>query len=297
MIKRTIYIGNPSKLNVEKRQLKILNYESGVINSVPLEDIAIIEIDSPQIDLNSYLLIELNTYNIAVIYCKHHQPIGTGIALFSNSIHTKRILLQTGITNALKKKLWKTTIEFKIKNQAKVLELNSKEYKSLLKLSELVKTGDSTNMEARVARKYWKLLFGKDFKRGQFGDFPNPMLNYGYSIIRSAMTRAIVSAGLHPALGIKHKNQYNPYCLSDDLMEAYRPYLDEIAVELFQTIDEEDYYLSREIKKDLISVLYIDTKILGEIKPLMNSINITANSFVKSLEEKSNQLLFPNLWD
>jgi len=203
------------------------------------------------------------------------------------------IAFQIAATEPLKKQLWKQTIESKIKNQATLLKKYKKEYKFLIALSQDVKSGDTTNREAVAAKYYWKNLFDiPDFFRDRYGFPPNNLLNYGYAILRAAVARSLTGSGLLPTLGIHHHNRYNAYCLADDIMEAYRPWVDEIV--LAQCVNNEaPDDLTKELKAELLGVLSCDTKFEKVTRPLMVGLSITTASLAKCYEGEIRKIEYP----
>ena len=297
MIKQTLYFGNPAYLSVQKEQLNIEIPSSGKKVQKPIEDIGIIILDHPQITLTQTVLARMLENNVALITCdaKHH-PIGLMLNLAGHTLQSQKFRSQIEATLPLKKQLWQQTIEAKVRNQASVLaefELNSN---YLFELAKKVKSGDPDNIEATAANYYWKQLFAenKSFVRNRFGPPPNHMLNYGYAILRAVVARNLVGSGLLPTLGIFHRNQYNAYCLADDIMEPYRPYVDRFVLSQDQAYLEEDE-LTPEIKKLLLQIPAIDVLIQDKISPLMVAVQRTTSSLVKCFEGKEKKLVYPQL--
>lgn len=294
MIKNYVCISNPCTLTVKNDQLQIVNRESGAINSVPLSDIAVLELDSPAVNLNSYLLSKAASENIVIISTQSHLPIGVNIPLYSNTLHTRRLKEQVNCTDRAIKRMWQFIIQTKILLQAENLKAKGKSFVRLLRYAEQVLTGDKTNREALASAYYWKELFGEDFVRSSGRNYPNNMLNYGYAIVRTSMARAIVAAGFHPALGLHHRNQYNAFCLADDLMEVYRPFVDSFVYNHLDKFPADDE-MTREQKETLISIIYQDVAIGGQTSPMQIAIQKTANSLINSYSAKKNQLLLPDV--
>jgi CRISPR-associated protein Cas1 len=214
--------------------------------------------------------------------------------LDGNTLQTARFRSQLDASEPLKKKLWKQTVVQKIKNQAALLTSCNTDSEALLYKAAQVKSGDTTNEEAKAAAIYWKRLLGVGFKRDRYGDAPNAQLNYGYAILRAAVARALAGSGLHPTLGIFHRNQYNSYCLADDIMEPYRPFVDLLALDsvaLHGSTNE----LTKEIKAHLLGVLSVDTQMGERKRPLMLALSETTNSLAECLAGTRKQLKYPNL--
>ncbi len=299
MIKRTLYFGNPCNLRLKLEQLnaEIFN-ECGAQNiTAPVEDIGIVILDNPQITISSGLIQALQANNCAVITCDYkHMPQSLLLPIEGNSIQQERYEAQLSASEPLKKQLWQQTVAQKIKNQASVLSQLQYNADYLIPLYRNVKSGDSDNYEATAAAYYWQTIFKhiNGFVRHREGPPPNNYLNYGYAILRATMARSIVAAGLLPTLGIFHKNRYNAYCLADDLMEPYRPYVDQIVhqmVEKMSTTTE----MTKEHKAILLKIPAIDVCIDGEKSPLMLATQRTAVSLVKCFEGTQRKMLYPEL--
>lgn len=296
MIKRVIYIGNPCYINTESEQLIINNKATGDISSMPIEDIGIIELDNPQITITSNCLNKLSANSVIIVLCNQtHHPAGYFLPLEGNVVQTQRIKSQVEAKIPMKKMLWQQIVIAKISNQYSLLKKNNLECETLKAKIDKVKSGDSSNQEGAASQFYWKHIFSnKQFKRERFGDYPNNLLNYGYSILRAITARAIVSSGFHPSIGIHHKSQYNAFCLADDLMEPYRPYVDELVLKLY-TENTELKELSKEVKKELLNINFLDVKINKKTHPLMLGVQTTCSSLTKCLSNETKKLLLPKL--
>lgn len=304
MIKRTLYFGNPAYLSVKNHQLVIhLPGARGLDdltkqNTIPIEDIGIVILDHSQITMTHTLMTELLENNTALITCNDkHLPIGLFLPLEGHSTQTERFRFQIQSSLPLKKNLWKQTVEQKITNQANLLHRQGVDTECMLYLMKEVVSGDKNNCEARAAAYYWSNLFKKkipDFKRERHGDFPNHLLNYGYALLRAICARSLVGSGLLPSLGIHHHNKYNAYCLADDIMEPYRPYVDEIVLELLQHHGEQAA-MNREQKTALMTIPVVDVNISGKTRPLMIAMNETTAGLAACFEGKARTLKYPLL--
>jgi CRISPR-associated protein Cas1 len=296
MIKRTVYIGNACTLRKRDMQL-IISYPPGEgkdETSLPLEDIGMLIIDNPQISITNALIMSLNENNSAIISCdSSHMPLGLILPMFSNTIFSEKLHAQLQASIPLKKNLWKQTITAKISNQAALLRKEGIDAKKLGFYLKKITSGDAGNVEGRAAAYYWDNLFGsKMFLRHRCGEPPNNLLNYGYAILRAIMARSIIASGLLPSLGIHHRNKYNPYCLSDDLMEPFRPYVDAIVLDIArETPDLEE--MTTDIKKKLLQIPVMDIVIEDKISPLMVGIQRTTASLASCYEGESRKILFP----
>lgn len=309
MIKRTLYFGNPAYLSlnnaqlllrlpeVEKNDLLPTEFKKDATVSIPVEDIGIVVLDHKQITITQALMEALLDNNVVLITCNStHHPTGLMMPLSGNSIQNERFRAQLDASEPLKKQLWAQTITQKIKNQSTVLEGRGINHTYLIPLYKNVKSGDSDNCEATAAAYYWQSIFPyvEGFRRFREGIPPNNYLNYGYALLRATMARSIVGAGLLPTLGIHHSNRYNAYCLADDLMEPYRPYVDNIICDIIQEqgVNED---ISKEIKAILLKIPAMDVILDGEKSPLMNATQRTAVSLVKCFTGEQRKILYPEL--
>ncbi|MCX7955218.1 MAG: type II CRISPR-associated endonuclease Cas1 [Bacteroidales bacterium] len=309
MIKQTLYFSNPAILCLRNKQLLIRFPElekhpeikqffcdkGEVTYHIP--DIGMIILDHPQITITHALMIELMKHNVAIVTCDEtHHPTGLLLTLHSNTLQNERYREQIAASEPLKKQLWSQLIRQKILNQASVLRKHhpSSNAEFLVKLSKQIKSGDTTNRESVAAAFYWPNLFPfiKGFVRHKEGIAPNNLLNYGYAILRACMARSIIEAGLLPTLGIHHHNRYNAYCLADDLMEPFRPFVDDVVYQIVINTNNPNE-LTKEIKYKLLSVLYIDCKICNETSPLQIATLRTARSLQQCFNGTIRKLHLP----
>ncbi len=298
MVKRIIYFGNPAHIRVELRQLKItIKKETSEEKSIPIEDIGVVIIDHPQITITSGAISELMKNNVTLVSCNEsYLPNAIMLPFEGHHIQTQRIRAQINASEPLKKNLWAQTIKAKISNQAKVLEKIGHYNHPLYGFQNNVKSGDSTNREGAAANYYWSNLFPEipNFTRERKGMYPNNFLNYGYAILRSVIARAIVGAGLLPSLGIYHQNKYNAYCLADDIMEPYRPYVDILVIQLMQKYPYKKE-IDTEIKKQLLSIPHLDVTIEKEQSVLMIAAQRTASALARVYLGEQRKLIYPQL--
>jgi CRISPR-associated protein Cas1 len=307
MIKRTLYFGNPAYLSlnnaqllvrlpeVEKNDMLPTEFKKNAVAVIPVEDIGIVVLDHKQVIITQALMEALLDNNVALITCNStHHPTGLMLPLCVNTLQNERFRIQIDATEPLKKQLWQQTITQKIKNQAALLAHRGIENNYLIPLYKNVKSGDSDNCEALAAAYYWQHIFPNipDFRRHREEASPNNYLNYGYAILRATMARSIVGAGLLPTLGIHHANKYNAYCLADDLMEPYRPFVDKIVCEIL-----EEYGINEEMNKDIKAIFLkipaLDIVMDNEQSPLMVATQRTAVSLVKCFAGEQRKLLLP----
>ncbi len=305
MIKRTLYFGNPAYLSIKHQQLVIRlpevekndtlpdNFKRNAERTVPIEDIGVVMLDNRQITLTHNVLEELLNNNAAIITCdSSRMPIGMMLPLSGHSTQNERFRAQLESSLPLRKQLWQQTIQQKITNQAAVLkECRGSEVRNMKKWVADVKSGDTENHEARAAVYYWANMFD-NFTRDRDGLPPNNLLNYGYAILRAIVARGLVGSGLLPTLGIHHHNRYNAYCLADDIMEPYRPYVDKLVVSLYDSGARE---LTTEAKVQLLSIPTLDVIIGGRRSPLMVAVGQTTASLYRCFAGESRKIVYPEM--
>jgi len=297
MIKRTLYFGNPAYLKTKNEQLVVEMPDTGETKSVPIEDVGIIILDHQQITITQAVMAKLLENNTALITCnqKHH-PVGLQLCLDGHTLQSQKFKAHIAASAPLKKQLWQQTITAKIENQAVLLQAEKVEAKYLTRLAATVKSADSTNNEAKAALYYWKHIFPDflQFKRDPEGLPPNNLLNYGYSLLRAIVARSLVASGLLPTLGIFHRNQYNAYCLADDIMEPYRPFADKVVCNIVR-MNGRFLEMTPLMKKELLSIPAMDVIIDGQKSPLMNAVQRTTASLAKCFEGSTRKILYPVL--
>lgn len=295
MIKRTLCFSNPAYLSVKLNQLIISFPDKEEKKTIPIEDIGVVILDSPQITITQTVLVKLLENNSAVVTCNSsHHPIGLQLCLDGNTLQSERFQKQISASEVLKKNLWQQTIQSKIYNQAMFLQELGIPIRNMLLWSRSVTSGDTKNHEARAAAYYWENLLQShdNFKRERFGEYPNNFFNYSYAILRAIVARNLVGSGLLPTLGIHHKNKYNAYCLADDIMEPYRPYADRLVLETIQKYpDKED--INKEIKSMLLTLPVIDVKINKQQRPLLVAVAETTASLAQCFAGKRRKIKYP----
>lgn len=296
MIKRTLCFSSPAYLSTRNEQL-LVSYPNNEQpeRTVPIEDIGFVVLEDPQITVTNKLLEKLTLNNAAIINCNHqHMPIGLLMPLSGNSEQNERFRVQLDASIPLKKNLWQQTIQAKINNQAALLAERGIANQNMLYWSKEVTSGDTLNHEARAAAYYWQNLFEiEGFNRYRNGIPPNNLLNYGYAILRAVCARALVSSGLFPTLGIHHANKYNAYCLADDIMEPYRPYVDMVVCFITDNYDNYEE-LTTELKKELLQIPALDVVIGGKKSPLMIAMSRTTNSLQECFSGQSRKIIYPS---
>lgn len=296
MITRSIYIGNPAYLKLKDEQMYILDPSTKDLKGkVPVEDLGLLMLDHFQITISHQLIQKMMGNNVVVISCDaHHLPHGIMLPMYGHTEHSDRVKDQLEASEPLKKQLWKQTVECKIENQKEVLRRLGNYYEPMTEYHRNVKSGDSTNMEGIAAQHYWKYLISLDFLRARFGDSPNQFFNFGYSVLRSIVARAIVETGLLPVLGIFHKNKYNAYCLADDLMEPFRPFVDLLVMQWLER-KPETQELDKEFKAHILKIATVDVGIDGKTRPLLIAVKMTASSLYKCYTGEKRLISYPEL--
>ncbi len=320
-MKKTLSFGNPAYLSAGLKQLEVqLPSTDNIVlkkTTIPFEEIGVVILEHPQITITHQALSALIEQNIAVITCsKQHLPTGLLLPLDGHTLQSRRFREQLDISLPTKKQLWQQTVRQKILNQARVLIKLNIDAKPLLKWHLAVKSGDPDNLEARAAAWYWPKLFkdvryftfeGEEadpdkFIRDRYGDWPNCLLNYGYAVLRAVIARSLVGSGLLPTLGIHHRNQYNAYCLADDIMEPYRPSVDLLVWQILQEYPDPPVtgkngeVLTPEIKKRLLVIPVMDVLMANKQSPLQIAAQRTAASLNTCFSGQSRLILYPELY-
>jgi CRISP-associated protein Cas1 len=297
MIKKSILIEN--KTSITSKNLQLIIKSEIRESSIPIEDIGFLVLDHQEIYLSlpaMNLLVENNT---SVIICaKNHLPNGMFLNLNSHHIQQEVFKNQIEASVPLKKQLWQQTIVEKITNQGILLEKITHNKNTFDFLASKVLSGDTTNMEGVAASQYWKTFFDTydiNFRRERFGDYPNNFLNYGYAILRAATARALSGSGLLNTLGIHHKSKYNAFALADDIMEPFRPLIDETVFGIMQNYDEQE--LNTKIKAELLQVLTRTVYFKDEKSPLMVALQKTASSLQHCFMGNRKKIKYPKLWN
>lgn len=314
MIKKTLYFGNPAYLSLRQQQMVIKLPEVETNDSLtdtfkrnaevtkPIEDIGIVVLDNRRITITQGLLEALLENNCAVITCDTRSlPVGMMLPLCGNTVQSERFRCQIDASIPLKKQLWQQTTKAKIYNQAAVLKnCCGMEAKTMLRWADDVRSGDPDNIEGRAAAFYWKNIFNgteviDSFTRDREGVPLNNLLNYGYAILRAVVARALVSSGMLPTLGIHHHNRYNAYCLADDIMEPFRPYIDRLVHKIVTEKGAEALELTKEIKAQLLSIPVMDVVIGGKRSPLMVGVSQTTASLFRCFNGEARKIAYPEM--
>ena len=309
MIKKTLFFGNPAYLSLRQQQLvvqlpEVEKYDTiseslkrAGERTIPIEDIGVVVLDNRRITITSGAIAALLDNNVAVITCDDHSmPRGLLMPLEGNTLQHERFQFQIEASLPLRKQLWAQTVRQKILNQEFVLrtQVVGVETACMRTWAAAVRSGDPDNMEARAAAYYWAHLFPDipSFTRRRDGESPNHLLNYGYAILRAIIARNLVASGLLPTLGIHHHNRYNAYCLADDVMEPYRPYVDQLVIQVMQAFDDISE-LTRELKAELLRIPVLDVVVDGKRSPLMVAAGLTTASLARCYTGEARQLAYP----
>lgn len=310
MIKKTLCFSNPIYLSLRNAQL-VLHVPEVETNktlpeaikkeaerTIPIEDIGVVILDNKRITLTSGVMEALLENNCAVITCNQKSmPVGLLLPLCGNTTQNERFRSQLEASLPLRKQLWQQTIKQKILNQEHVLRINTDQETNCMRIwSNDVRSGDPDNLEARAAAYYWKNVFTNypNFVRDREGTPPNNLLNYGYAILRAIIARALVGSGLLPTLGIHHHNRYNAYCLADDIMEPYRPYVDQLVLDIIQcNLEISD--ITRDLKMQLLGIPMLDIVINGKRSPLMIAAQQTTASLARCFAGESKRISYPEM--
>jgi len=310
MIKRTLCFSNPIYLSLRNAQL-VLHIPEVENNktlpeaikkeaerTIPIEDIGVVVLDNRRITITSGAMEALLENNCAVITCNQKSmPVGLLLPLCGNTTQNERFRSQLEASLPLRKQLWQQTIKQKILNQEHVLRINTAQETNCMRVwSNDVRSGDSDNLEARAAAYYWRNVFTTypNFVRDREGTPPNNLLNYGYAILRAIIARALVGSGLLPTLGIHHHNRYNAYCLADDIMEPYRPYVDQLVLDIIQcNLEISD--ITRDLKMQLLGIPMLDVVINGKRSPLMIAAQQTTASLARCFAGESKRISYPEM--
>ncbi len=308
MIKKTLYFGNPAYLSLRDAQLVIklpevernatlpeaMKRQSEVTK--PIEDLGVVVLDNKRITITSGAIEALLGNNCALITCdSKSMPVGLMLPLYGNTTQNERFREQLAASLPLKKQLWQQTIQAKINNQASALSVCTKEETRCMRVwANDVRSGDPDNLEARAAAYYWKSLFAsvKGFTRDREGIPPNNLLNYGYAILRAVVARGLVASGLLPTLGIHHHNRYNAYCLADDIMEPYRPFVDKLVFELYARHGE-NVQLTKEVKASLLTIPTLEVRLNRKRSPLMVAVGQSTASLYKCFSGELRRVVYP----
>ena len=296
MIAKTLSFGSPGRLSVKYGQL-VYDGGDGVHRTFPVEDLGFVILETGLITMTSSCLQQLADANVALVVCDAaHMPSAQMLPFAAHSTAQETVAAQLAATDAVQGRLWRQLVRMKILNQAALLRRLGRDPAALrLKsMAKDVKNRDEGNLEAQAARIYFRELApSPEFTRTRDGDWPNPALNYGYAVLRAAVARALVGSGLTCFRGIHHHNRYNPFCLADDTMEPYRPFVDQYVLGKVRPFDVPASELTKEMRARLLQMLTCDVKMGGVKRPLSVALTFTAASLARCYLGKDNSLALP----
>lgn len=292
MIKRTVDISEPAFLCLQKNQL-LVEKNGELAATIPVEDLGVLILQHPAISLTQALVIACQQNNTVIVFCdRRYLPYSVILPISEgHTLHSKILQQQIEASAPGKKRLWQQVVRHKIEQQADTLERLQVDALPLRRMLPKVKSGDKENHEAQAAQVYWRLLLGRGFRRDPNAEGVNALLNYGYAIIRAMIARALVGSGLHPALGLHHRNQYNGLCLADDLMEPFRPWVDLLVQQIAETDPQPE--VRQEHKQVLLALLNEQVQWKDGPLPLMVASHHLAADFKSALFGESRKLHIP----
>lgn len=293
MIKQTLFFTTPVSLSLKYNQIEIRCKDVEEVITRPIEDVGVVIVENQMVHFTVPLLNALADNNVAVIFCNAQcMPNTMLMPLESNSIQQEVYRFQIEASLPTKKRIWKEIIEYKIRNQATLLDMLGRDGNILKPYYMNVLSGDSDNREGLAAKIYWQQMYGRPFSRDRNGEAPNSLLNYGYAILRAAVARALLGSGLFPAFGLFHRNRYNAFPLADDVMEPYRPFVDYAVYRIFERSPEA--CLDKKTKELLVRVLFADVKMKNQTRPLQLALSMTTASLVRALKDKKESIIYPS---
>jgi CRISPR-associated protein Cas1 len=302
----------PARLSIRNRQLVIDRKQGGtgvspVMNhgqdahattltaTVPIEDLAVLVVANMQVSYTHPVLAGIAEAGAVMVVCgENHLPVGMLAPLAGHTTQTERIAAQIGIGEPKRKRLWQAIVRRKIEMQGSVARELRGNDGGLRAMAARVRSGDPSNVEAQAARRYWPLLIADpEFRRRPEGPPPNDLLNYGYAVLRAAVARAVCAAGLHPSIGLHHKNRYDAFCLADDLMEPFRPLVDRAVAGIVQEHGRDASLADREVKRALLSALTGQVEVDGERRTLFDAAGRLAASLARNFSGQQTGLVLP----
>jgi CRISPR-associated protein Cas1 len=294
MLRKTIEIATPgTRLSVAHRQLTIERPDAKAA-TVPIEDVGVLVVDDRRAVYTQAVFVELIEAGATVVVCgANHLPAGMMLPLDAHHALTERHLAQVEASAPARKQIWRALVGAKLVQQGHALDSFGQTPNGLAEMAKRVRSGDPDNLEAQGAQRYWPLLFGKDFRRDRAAEGVNALLNYGYAIVRAAAGRAIVASGLIPTLGVFHKNRSNPFCLADDLMEPYRPFVDWRVKTMIIDLERVPGLDERPTRAALLSLFNETVFVGGRKSPLLLAIEASAASLARALTTGDKTLALP----
>lgn len=288
MIGRIVEVAEDNRYLSLSRGFMVVSERDREIGRVPLEDIAAVMANAHGLTYSNALLLALAERGAVVVLCgPNHMPAAFLWPVDSHHVQARRMRAQIDVPVPLSKRLWRSLVRAKVRQQAAVLDSLGLPGNGLTEMARRVRSGDPDNVEAQAARRYWPLLLGAEFRRDQNGDGANALLNYGYAILRSMAARAIMAAGLHPSIGLHHSNRGNPMCLVDDVMEPFRPFVDLAVLRLLKAGHLD---VTAETKRYLALVPTYDTPSPQGTTPLGTVVSRLGTSLAQVFEAGEGEL-------
>ncbi len=275
---RTVVISSKCKLSYKNNYIIVRNDD---IKMIHLSEMNTLVIDTTLVSITTMLLCELLDRKIKIIFCdEKHNPKGEVMPYYGNHNTSKKVMQQSKWDDEIKSLVWQKIIKQKISNQSRVLKINQKQnFDKLMEYYNDVQINDSTNREGHSAKVYFNSLFGMNFSRGLGGDI-NSALDYGYAILLSSINKEVTSNGYITQLGINHKNEFNQFNLSCDLMEPFRPVVDKLVYQ------NKDFTFDKDFKYKLINILNEKIRVEDGEYFVSNAIPLYVNGVFKALETK-----------
>lgn len=295
MIRKTVEFSTPgTRLSVANRQLVVERPALPKI-TLPIEDLGVMIVDDVRATYTQAVFLELLQAGATVMVAgKDHLPTGMMLPLDAHHVQTERHRAQVEAGLPVKKRIWQSIIANKIEQQGQVLLHFTGNHEGLIPMARRVRSGDPDNLEAQAAQRYWPRLFGKSFRRDRDAEGINALLNYGYAVIRAAVARAVVAAGLIPSLGVFHRNRANPFCLADDLLEVYRPFVDwRVKLLLNDNYGKAPPVSEKTARAALLSLFNETVMIGGRRNPILLAIELSAASLSRALTGSDRTLALP----
>lgn len=291
MIERVIEIASDDRHLAAHRGFMTVSAERTEVGRVPLDDIGVLLCHAHGLTYSNNLVVELAKRGAVVVICgPNHMPVAWVWPLDGHHVQAQRMRHQLAADDALQRRLWQKLVRAKILQQGAVIKRVGQPDGAFEILARKVRSGDPENMESQAARRYWPLLMGVDFRRDRDAAGANAMLNYGYTVLRAGVSRAVVAAGLHPSLGLHHANRGNAMCLVDDLMEPFRPVVDFMVARL---VKNGETMVTPAVKQALALILSLDMATDRGTTPIATCLERLALSLATAFETGKSELDLP----
>jgi len=262
-----------------------------LLGRVPLDDICAVIAHARGLTYSNGALVAFAECGIPLVLCSQkHLPVGLLLGLDTHHRQAQRFEQQAAVSLPTKKRLWASLVRAKVAQQAAVLEVIGERGAAVGALVSDVRSGDPENIEAQAARRYWPLMFGRQFRRDRFAEGINSLLNYGYTVARAGMARGVVAAGLHPSFGLHHSHDENPMRLVDDLMEPFRPLVD---LTVWQLVQQGDIEVTSATKRVIVHSFYHDLNTAVGATPVFVVMQRLATSLAQVYAGERDRLDLP----